>query len=137
MRKLERNEVEIVIFRRSRGNGGQHNNKTATACRMTHKLTGTRVEACKERSREANIKAAYKSLETKLDAMRAEETNAARRALYDAKPDASFGAKARTYHLVDRYVTDHVTGHKETNARSVLDGGIDGFIRASMLGNFA
>lgn len=132
MQKLKRSDVDIVLFRRSRGNGGQHNNKTATAVRMTHKATGIRVEACKERSQRANIDAAYAALAGRLNRL-AEETKAARmRERYDSLPDASFGSKVRTYHLAERYVTDHRTGHREMDPRAVLDGRLDDLIRAGL-----
>lgn len=135
--KINRSDVDIVIFRRSRGNGGQHNNKTATSVRMTHKATGVRVEACRERSQTANIEAAYSALASRLNKMASDAVASKKREAYEAKPDASFGAKIRTVNLCERYVTDHVTGHKEGDPRPILDGKIDGFIRASTHRGFA
>lgn len=132
MLKLKRSDVDIVLFRRSRGNGGQHNNKTATAVRMTHKATGVRVEACKERSQSANIDAAYKALAERLNNMANEAESQRKRERYDSLPDASFGSKIRTYNFAERYVTDHRTGHRETDPRAVLDGRLDGLVRSGL-----
>jgi peptide chain release factor 2 len=134
--KINRSDVDIVLFRRSRGNGGQHNNKTATAVRMTHKATGIRVEACRERSQSANIEAAYEAMADRLNALHSDALASKRREHYESKSDATFGSKMRTYSLCERYVVDHRTGHRETNPKAVLDGGIDGLIRSVLMTPF-
>lgn len=132
MGKLTRAEVDIVLFRRSRGNGGQHANKTATAVRMTHRATGIRVEVCSERSQKSNLEAAYVLLAARIAEAVRNRAEAAKRDAYDAKPDASFGQKIRTYHAIERIVTDHVSGLKLDFDPVVRRGQIDPLIRAAM-----
>lgn len=130
---LSRSDVEIVLFRRSRGNGGQHNNKTATAVRMTHKATGIRVEVCSERSQRANLDAAYSLLAAKIAEAARKRQEARKRDAYDAKPDASFGQKIRTYHAIERLVVDHRTGLKLDFDPVVRRGQIDPLLRATLM----
>lgn len=130
---LSRSDVEIVLFRRSRGNGGQHNNKTATAVRMTHKTTGIRVEVCSERSQRANLDAAYSLLAAKIAEAARKRHEARKRDAYDAKPDASFGSKIRTYHAIERLVVDHRTGLKLDFDPVVKRGQIDPLLRATLM----
>lgn len=44
------------------GCGGQYRNKTANCCRITHKATGLRAQATRERSRVDNQREAFKRL---------------------------------------------------------------------------
>lgn len=131
---IPRTDVEIVTFRRSRGNGGQHNNKTATAIRITHIPTGTRVEACKERSRSANLDAAWSALRERLELIVAENRNRQRKETWAARPEPARGYWDRAYFLDrDVRVVDRNTGVSTTAVAGVLSGQIDIFIRGAML----
>jgi protein subunit release factor B len=131
---INRADVEIVPFRGS-GPGGQHRNKTATCIRMRHKPTAIVVRATSERSLSANLENAYRELSARLENLAEEKTRAKRQAAYRAKPDAAFSAQIRTYRLCgsDQGVTDHRTGHDEPSTRNVLNGHIDGLLRAGLL----
>ena len=48
------------------GPGGQHRNKVQTGVRLLHRLSGVRVEAKTSRSREENLKRAFKRLQRRL-----------------------------------------------------------------------
>lgn len=131
--QINMNDVEVVAFRRSRGNGGQHNNKASTAIRMLHKPTGIRVESCKERSLTANYKSALKAIEERISGLIADKKLALKRDAYAAKPEAAFASQDRTYRLVGtRSVEDHRTGFHSTNTGSILDGDIDAMLMASI-----
>ena len=132
MSKLTRGDVDIVLFRRSRGNGGQHNNKTATAVRMTHIATGIRVEVCSERSQRANLDQAYSLLEAKLAEVARQRVEDAKKSAYAAKPDAAFGRQIRTYHAIERIVVDHRSGLKLDFDAVVRRGKIESLIRSHM-----
>ena len=127
---LSWSDVDVVVFRRSRGNGGQHQNKTATAVRMTHRASGVRVECCSERSLKANKEQAFALLKARLVRMAEEAAAAGRKAVWASKPDASFGSQVRTYHFPARQVTDHRTGHVDDPERVVRRGRLDGLIRS-------
>lgn len=52
----------IVTFFKSSGPGGQHRNKTSTACRIVHPASGARAEAAEHKSQDQNKKAAWARL---------------------------------------------------------------------------
>ncbi len=127
-------DVEIVTFRRYRGNGGQHNNKTETAIRITHLPTGIRVEACRERSRSANLTAAWKSLRERLGSIAEDAKSEKQRKEWSSKPDPIRGHWDRSYILHREIrVIDKRTGFRSDNAHEILDGKIDEIIRAEMI----
>ena len=65
-------------------------------------------------------------LEQKRDKLEAEYAK-----MYDEKGEISFGSQIRNYVLQPyQLVKDLRTGHEVGNPRSVLDGGLDGFIEA-------
>lgn len=132
---LKLSDIQFVAYRRSRGPGGQHNQKTSTAIRATHEPTGIMVNVCNERSQSANKEAAVKILQARLDQMLEDRLLVASRAAYEAKPEAAWSSQIRTYRLTGNAqgVVDHRTGFSHPNARAVLRGDLDGFLRAGMV----
>ncbi len=134
-RWIELRQCDVIrqAFRGS-GPGGQHKNKTETCIRLIHKPTGLRVEATNERSQHANLIAAWKMLEGKVNRLAEEQAGAKRKADYQAKPEATFGAQIRTYRLCGnaQCVTDHRTGHAHPSTATVLRGELDGFLLATI-----
>lgn len=126
-------DVEFVVFKRQRGSGGQHANKTSTSIRATHLPTGVKVEACKERSQTANKKAAIESLQAKLDQMLNDQILEDQKKDYQAKAEAAFGSQIRTYRLCgsNQVAVDHRTGVAR-QTQSVLEGNIDEFIISNL-----
>lgn len=60
---LTKKDFRIQYFRGS-GAGGQHRNKTDTACRITHIASGSVGECQEHKSQSQNRKTAYKRLHT-------------------------------------------------------------------------
>lgn len=131
---VKRSDCIIQKFK-GRGPGGQNRNKVETGVRLTHKLTGIVIEMCVERDYTANLNRAFAALEKRI-AQRVEACRAAaKRERRASKADAAFAGQDRTYYLHGhRRVIDHRTG-VEGNPVTVLNGGIDLFVRASMLAN--
>lgn len=126
-------DVTIQFFRAS-GPGGQHRNKTASAVRLKHRATGVVVEATEERCQHKNREVAFRRLEQRLRGLAEERRARLKAEAHKTKPKASFGASARTYRLIGPVgVTDNGAGHFEANVLAVLNGRIDGFLRASLL----
>ena len=119
---------------RSSGAGGQHVNKTDSAVRITHLPSGIVVAVQNERSQAANKDTAMKILRSRL-AERAEEEREAELARERGGVSMGFGGNAIRSYVLHPYqqVKDARTGHEVGNTQGVLDGDIDGFIRAYLL----
>jgi peptide chain release factor 2 len=126
-------DLQVDTYRAS-GAGGQHVNKTDSAVRITHRPTNIVVQCQNERSQSANRDTAMKMLRAKLleleERKRREEIA---REKGDAQ-DVNFGSQIRSYVLHPyTMVKDHRTNHEVGNAQGVLDGDLDGFVRAELL----
>jgi len=105
------------------GKGGQNQNKRDTGVRFIHPPSGARGESRDERKQGQNAKIAWR---------RMAESVAFRRWLGvqvagDEVGPAPAGSteRIRTYHVVDRRVTDHRTGRTTAHVDRVLDGDLD------------
>jgi peptide chain release factor 2 len=127
-------DVRIDTFRAS-GAGGQKVNKTDSAIRMTHLPTGIVVSMQNERSQHKNRDMAWKVLKSRLYELELRKQQAAREKIEASKADISFGSQIRNYVLAPyRMVKDVRTGVESGNPDAVLDGELDSFISAYLLG---
>ena len=99
--------------------------------RITHKPTGIVVQCQNERSQGANRETAMKMLRAKLleleERKRREEIARAR----GEAQDVNFGSQIRSYVLHPyTMVKDHRTDFEVGDVNRVLDGDLDGFVRA-------
>ena len=126
-------DIRIDTYRSS-GAGGQHVNKTDSAVRITHMPSGIVVAVQNERSQAANKETALKILRSRL-AEKAEEEREAELARERGGVSMGFGGNAIRSYVLHPYqlVKDHRTEHEVGNTQGVLDGDIDGFIRAYLL----
>jgi protein subunit release factor A len=119
-------DLRVEFFRAS-GKGGQHRNKTDTACRITHLATGIAAEATDSRSQADNKEKAWLKLVERLIAYYRRETIQETRRM-----NSGWAEKIRTYHEPRGTVKDHRTG--VTNGyQETLDGDLDKFIEAMYL----
>ena len=137
-------EVEIddgdlrVDTYRSSGAGGQHVNKTDSAVRITHLPTGIAVQCQNERSQHANRETAMRVLKSRLIAREEAAIQAELARERGTLSANSFGSQIRSYVLHPyTMVNDHRSGYKDGNAQAVLDGEIDPFVSAYLLGRAA
>jgi peptide chain release factor 2 len=129
--KLE--DLRIDTYR-SGGAGGQHVNTTDSAVRIIHNPTGIVVSCQNERSQHKNREKAMKILRSKLYEHELEKKRAATKKLEDSKLDIDFGSQIRSYVLHPyRLIKDHRTKYEVGDVDRVLDGDINGFIRAYLL----
>jgi peptide chain release factor 2 len=130
---LDEDDLQIDTYRAS-GAGGQHVNKTDSAVRITHKPTGIVVQCQNERSQSSNKAEAMTMLRSKLleleERRRREEIA---REKGEAQ-DVNFGSQIRSYVLHPySMVKDHRTDFEMGDTARVLDGDLDGFVRAYLL----
>ena len=130
---IEDKDIRIDTYRAS-GAGGQHVNKTDSAVRITHVESGIVVQCQNERSQLKNKNTALKMLKAKLYQQKMEERAASQDHLSKQKKEIGWGSQIRSY-VFHPYnmVKDHRTKHETSNIQSVMDGNIDGFIRAYLL----
>ena len=123
-------DVEMDVYRSS-GAGGQHVNKTSSAVRLTHKPTGIVVTCQNERSQSQNREVAMRILRARLIELQLEEQEAEARRLKGEHTGAGFGNSIRSYVLHPyNMVKDNRTGYETSSTNAVLDGDLDGFMRA-------
>lgn len=95
------------------GPGGQHQNKTASACRVRHKKTGIAVESRTQKSLPQNKKLALELLIARVAAREEQEaTRAQARSRKQQVGSGQRGDKIRTYRFKDDLVLDEQTGQK-------------------------
>ena len=128
--KIEDKDLRIDVFR-SGGPGGQSVNTTDSAVRITHLPSGLVVQQQDQKSQLQNKIKAMEVLRSRLLDKTVSEQEAARareRKLMVGNGDRS--AKIRTYNFPQSRVTDHRIGLSEHNLQAVLDGDLDGFVKA-------
>ena len=131
--EIDEDDLQVDTYRAS-GAGGQHVNKTDSAVRITHRPTGIVVQCQNERSQSSNRAEAMAMLRSKL-AERAERERQEEIAREKgAAQDVNFGSQIRSYVLHPyTMVKDHRTDFEMGDANRVLDGDLDGFVRAYLL----
>jgi peptide chain release factor 2 len=127
-------DLRVDTFRAS-GAGGQHVNKTDSAVRMTHVPSGIVVNCQNERSQHKNRAMAMKILRARLFELELKKKREELEQFAKDKKDITWGSQIRSYVLQPyRMVKDHRTGIEIGNTDSVLDGNIDPFIEAYLMG---
>jgi peptide chain release factor 2 len=133
--EIDADDLQVDTYRAS-GAGGQHVNKTDSAVRITHKPSGIVVQCQNERSQSANRATAMAMLRSRLveleERKRQEEIARER----GEAQDVNFGSQIRSYVLHPyTMVKDHRTDFEVGSAERVLDGDLDGFVRAWLEAN--
>ncbi len=123
-------EVRIDTYRAS-GAGGQHINRTDSAVRMTHIPTGIVVQCQNERSQIQNREVCIRMLKSKLLELREREKEEKMAEIKGEMKKIEWGSQIRSY-VFQPYtmVKDHRTGYEDGDVDAVMDGEIDGFVRA-------
>src|SRR5579863_204303 len=126
-------DLRIDTFRAS-GAGGQHVNRTDSAIRMTHLVTGIVVQCQNERSQHKNRASAMKQMRARLYEYEMAKKQAANQKVEDAKLEINFGSQIRSYVLAPyRLIKDHRTKLAVGDVDRVLDGDLDALIHAYLV----
>jgi len=131
--EIDEADVRVDTYRAS-GAGGQHVNKTDSAVRLTHLPTGIVVQCQSDRSQHKNRAAAWKMLKARLYEHELAKLQQEKQALEEGKSDIGWGHQIRSYVLDQSRIKDLRTGLETGNTQAVLDGDIDDFIHAQLLG---
>ena len=131
--EIDESDVQVDTYRAS-GAGGQHVNKTDTAVRLTHRPTKIVVQCQNERSQSSNKATAMAMLRSRLlERQERERREELARERGEAQ-DVAWGSQIRSYVLHPyTMVKDHRTGHEVGDVQRLLDGDLDGFVRAELL----
>ncbi len=133
--EVEINDADLrVDTYRASGAGGQHVNKTSSAVRIVHEPTGIVVQCQAERSQHKNRARAMKMLRARLYDLEVQARNAEKDIVEAGKQEIAFGSQIRNYVLHPyRIVKDLRTTHESSNVDAVLDGDLEGFVKAYLI----
>jgi len=130
--EIREEDLKMDTYRAS-GAGGQHVNKTSSAVRLTHLPTGIIVACQNERSQHKNRAVAMKILKARLYDLQLKAKEKKLSELAGDKKGIAWGSQIRSYVLQPyRLVKDHRTSLEVGDVDSVLDGGIDRFIKEAL-----
>lgn len=132
--KVSESDLRVDTYR-SGGAGGQHVNTTDSAVRITHLPTNIVVACQSERSQHLNKATAMKVLLSKLYERELEERAAKASEIAADKKDIGWGSQIRSYVLHPyKMVKDLRTGVETGNPDAVLDGALEEFVIAFLMG---
>ena len=131
--QIKDEDLRIDTFRAG-GHGGQNVQKVETAVRIVHLPTGVTVTCQNERSQAQNREVAFKILKARLIDLEMQRRAEEQTRLKGEHVSPGWGNQIRSYVLHPyKLVKDHRSGYETRDPQALLDGALDGALRASLL----